>query len=337
MKDKKKAWFSRRLPFPGNASCSIRPPNKLIHRQNRPGNRSRAFLAVPAFFANPVHVTFEFVKNNPHFFNMYFLFVSLLALHPPFLAPGHPEKSSAAAEIVLQDSAVNVRFADGNLETARLQFEDSLVHLYNAMDLSRYGLAFDAFRYGMIGYGTLQQQGRLSNKKLLTIIDFTKPSTEKRFYTLDLSELRVAYYTYVSHGKNSGENNATTFSNVLHSNQSSMGFFATGETYIGGKGFSLKLDGLERGYNDNARERAVVIHEAEYVSEYWIRKYGRLGRSQGCPALPKELSKEIIQTIKNNTLIFAYFNDDTYLQSSPYLNPAPLISSLPASVHNSAE
>jgi len=268
---------------------------------------------------------------------MYFLFACLLALHPPFLTPHHPGKPVYESQAFLQDSAANIRFVDGEPEPARLQFEDSLVHLYNAMNLSDYDLAFDAFRYGMIGYGTLQQQGKLSDKKLLTIIDFTKPSTEKRFYILDLSSLRVTYHTYVSHGKNSGENKATTFSNVLHSNQSSMGFFATAETYIGGKGFSLKLDGLEKGYNDNARERAVVIHEAEYVSESWIKKYGRLGRSQGCPALPKGLSKEIIQTIKNNTLIFAYYNDTAYLQSSQYLNPAPLISSLPASVPSSAE
>ena len=268
---------------------------------------------------------------------MYFLFVCLLALHPPLLTPHQPEKSVSETPGNLRDSTVNLGFVDEKAAPARLQFEDSLVHLYNAMNLSDYDLAFDAFRYGMIGYGTLQQQGKLSDKKLLTIIDFTKPSTQKRFYTLDLSALRVAYHTYVSHGKNSGENKATAFSNVVHSNQSSMGFYATAETYVGGKGFSLKLDGLEKGYNDNARERAVVIHEAEYVSEYWIKKYGRLGRSQGCPALPKELSKEIIQTIKNNTLIFAYYNDDAYLQSSAYLNPAPLIASLRASAPNSAE
>ena len=268
---------------------------------------------------------------------MYFLFVSFLALHTPFLTPYHTGKPIYESQAFHPDSTATIGFVDAKAEPARLQFEDSLVYLYNAMKLSDYDLAFDAFRYGMIGYGTLQQQGRLSDKKLLTIIDFTKPSTEKRFYTLDLAALQVTYHTYVSHGKNSGENKATTFSNVVHSNQSSMGFFATAETYVGGKGFSLKLDGLEKGYNDNARERAVVIHEAEYVSESWIKKYGRLGRSQGCPALPKGLSKEIIQTIKNNTLIFAYYNDATYLQSSPYLNPAPLISSLSVSAHSSAE
>ncbi|WP_228450535.1 murein L,D-transpeptidase catalytic domain family protein [Chryseolinea soli] len=268
---------------------------------------------------------------------MYFLFACLLALHTPFLTPRQPGKSVSESQAIPPDSTIHILFANEEPEAARLQFEDSLMHLYNAMDLSHYGLAFDAFRYGMIGYGTLQQQGRLSDKKMITIIDFTKPSTEKRFYTLDLSALRVVYHTYVSHGKNSGENKATSFSNIVHSNQSSMGFFATAETYVGGKGFSLKLDGLEKGYNDNARERAVVIHEAEYVSEIWIKKYGRLGRSQGCPALPKGLSKEIIQTIKNNTLIFAYYNDTAYLQSSAYLNPAPLISSLSASAPASAE
>jgi hypothetical protein len=114
----------------------------------------------------------------------------------------------------------------------------------------------------------------------------------------------------------------------VHSNQSSIGFYVTAETYIGSKGYSLKLDGTEKGYNDNMRERAVVMHEAEYVSENWIKIYGRLGRSQGCPALPKEISKEVINTIKNRTAIFAYFNDEVYLHASPYLNLETLLNRL---------
>ena len=114
---------------------------------------------------------------------------------------------------------------------------------------------------------------------------------------------------------------AQYFSNVVHSNQSSLGFYITAETYVGSKGFSLKLDGTEVGFNDKMRERAVVIHEADYVSEKWIRSVGRLGRSQGCPALPKELSRKIINTIKDHTAIFAYYTDSEYLASSRYLNP----------------
>ncbi|HEY3405020.1 MAG TPA: murein L,D-transpeptidase catalytic domain family protein [Ohtaekwangia sp.] len=211
-------------------------------------------------------------------------------------------------------------------EAALLHFEDSVVALHQALHLSDYNLPLEVFRYAMIGYNTAFQQGRLNNKKLLTIIDFTQSSRRKRFYTLDLENLKMTYNTYVSHGKNTGEDEAKHFSNIIHSNQSSLGFYLTAETYIGSKGYSLKLDGLEKGFNDNMRARAVVMHEADYVSEYWIKKYGRLGRSQGCPALPVELSKEIIDTIKDHTLIFAYYNNSTYLQNSFYLNIDQLIS-----------
>jgi hypothetical protein len=127
------------------------------------------------------------------------------------------------------------------------------------------------------------------------------------------------FHTHVSHGKNTGEDQAKSFSNAMHSNQSSLGFYVTAETYIGSKGYSLKLDGMEKGYNDMMRERAVVMHNADYVSESWIRKYGRLGRSQGCPALPQEIGKKIIDTVKGGTVIFGYFDDQRYLTTSPYL------------------
>lgn len=208
-----------------------------------------------------------------------------------------------------------------------LLFEDSLHHLYTRFGLENYGLSFEAFRYGMIGYYTLLREGRLKNNRLLTIIDFTKSSAKKRFYTLDLETRTIKFNTYVSHGKNTGEDLAKSFSNKLHSNQSSLGFYVTGETYVGSKGYSLKLDGIESGYNDNLRTRAVVIHDADYVSENWIDKYGRLGRSQGCPALPKEVSREIIDAIKNQTAIFAYYNDQHYLSSSSYLDLTKLLSS----------
>jgi hypothetical protein len=201
----------------------------------------------------------------------------------------------------------------------RFAFDDSVRNLYHSIGLKKYDMSYEVFRYGLIGYYTLRQQGRLSSKNLLSIIDFTKSSCEKRFYTIDLSQLKVIYNTYVSHGKNTGENLAKSFSNTVHSNQSSLGFYITGETYIGSKGYSLKLDGMEAGVNDKLRERAVVMHDADYVSEYWISRYGRLGRSQGCPALPKEISKEIIDTIKNRTAIFAYYDDMNYLHSSTYL------------------
>lgn len=202
----------------------------------------------------------------------------------------------------------------------RFNFEDSIHSLYQAVGLAEIGMNYDVFRYGMIGYYSLQQEGKLSGRKIVSFIDFSQPSTEKRFYTVDLNRKSLTFHSLVSHGKNTGQNEATSFSNIPHSNQSSLGFYLTGETYIGSKGYSMRLDGIDGVYNDKMRERAVVMHDAAYVSEYWVRKYGRLGRSQGCPALPKEISRKVIDTIKNRTLIFAYYNDKNYLASSDHLN-----------------
>lgn len=199
-------------------------------------------------------------------------------------------------------------------------FQDSIQALYNTIGLEKSGLSFDVFKKGIAGYHTLRYEGALGEKPLLTIIDFSQPSTSKRFYTIDLEKQAIWYHTYVAHGRNTGENLAKSFSNKPHSNQSSLGFYVTGETYVGSKGYSLRLDGMEKTFNDNIRQRAVVIHSAEYVSENWIKRYGRLGRSQGCPALPPALNKEIINTIKNKTAIFTYYPDENYLAVSKYLN-----------------
>jgi hypothetical protein len=198
-------------------------------------------------------------------------------------------------------------------------FEDSIQLLYNTIGLKEHGLSYDIFRKGIIGYHTLKSEGSLNDQSLLTIIDFSQPSTSKRFYTIDLAERKLQFHTLVAHGRNTGENLAKYFSNKQHSNQSSLGFYVTGETYVGSKGYSLRLDGKEKNFNDKIRARAVVIHDAEYVSENWINRYGRLGRSQGCPALPKEISRKVINTIKNKTAVFAYYPDKEYLTSSRYL------------------
>jgi hypothetical protein len=209
-----------------------------------------------------------------------------------------------------------------------VNFEDSLKQLYNTIDLQAYGLDYSVFRLGMVGYYSLDLSGSLNEKRIISIIDFSKPSTKKRFYTIDLANGKVLYHTYVAHGKNTGENMATKFSNRQHSNQSSLGFYVTGETYIGSKGYSLRLDGKDPSYNDNIRSRAVVMHDADYVSESWIKRYGRLGRSQGCPALPKEISRKVIDTIKGRTTIFAYYPDESYLSASPNLKLDNLMESL---------
>lgn len=210
----------------------------------------------------------------------------------------------------------------------RTNFDNVVREMYNDMGLNSYHLSYDIFRKAMVGYYHLQGEAALRNEHLITIINFQQPSTEKRFYTIDLKNREVMYNTYVAHGRNTGENLATKFSNIENSNQSSLGFYVTGETYVGSKGYSLRLDGKERSFNDKIRSRAVVIHPADYVTEKWIKLYGRLGRSQGCPALPPAVSKEVINTIKGGTAIFTYYPDEQYLQESEYLKAEDLFEKL---------
>jgi hypothetical protein len=160
----------------------------------------------------------------------------------------------------------------------------------------------------------------LQNKKIITIIDFSQPSVQDRFFVIDLQNKLVLFKTLVAHGKNSGENMAESFSNDSKSLKSCLGFFVTAETYTGKHGYSLRLDGMEPGINDNARTRTIVIHGADYVSTDFANQHGRLGRSWGCPALPINRSKEIIDKISEGSCLFIYGKDPEYLRVSKFLN-----------------
>lgn len=211
------------------------------------------------------------------------------------------------------------------LKKAELNIKD----LYNELNAAQYDLSFTAFRYAYIGYQTMKKQQRLNNKELFSIIDFTKDCNSKRFYTIDLEKMKIVYYTYVAHGKKSGERMATSFSDAVESNKSSIGFYITGNTYNGGNGYSLILHGDEKGYNSNLAKRSVVVHAADYANEDYIARNGRMGRSLGCPALPENIYKQVIETIKEKTMIFAYYNDAKYLKTSKYLNVLKLIEDEP--------
>ncbi|NJW51897.1 murein L,D-transpeptidase catalytic domain family protein [Salinimicrobium oceani] len=176
-----------------------------------------------------------------------------------------------------------------------------------------------SFTYALTGYNKLEGEKKI-NKDLLTIVDFSLASTEKRLWILDMTTSKVLYHTYVSHGQNTGGNMATEFSNTPNSLQSSLGFYVTAETYYGKNGLSLFIDGMESEFNSNARDRYVVIHGADYAKEDSIKRLGRLGRSYGCPAVPTEVSKEIINTIKGGSVLFIYHNSEDYLARSTYLN-----------------
>ena len=207
--------------------------------------------------------------------------------------------------------------------------ELNIKELYNELNAAQYNLSFTAFRYAYIGYQTMKKQHRLNNKELFSIIDFTKDCNSKRFYTIDLEKMKIVYYTYVAHGKKSGERMATSFSDAVESNKSSIGFYITGNTYNGGNGYSLILHGDEKGYNSNLAKRSVVVHAADYANEDYIARNGRMGRSLGCPALPENIYKQVIETIKEKTMIFAYYNDAKYLKTSKYLNVLKLIEDEP--------
>lgn len=163
----------------------------------------------------------------------------------------------------------------------------------------------ESFTKALEGFYALKAKGKIHND-ILTLVDFSLSSNTKRLWVIDLATNTVLYNTLVAHGRNTGEEFAQNFSNVAESYKSSLGFYLTGEIYNGKHGRSLRLDGQERGLNDNARNRAVVMHGADYVSESFIRANHRLGRSQGCPAIPVEMTNEIIEAIKGQSCLFIY-------------------------------
>lgn len=173
-------------------------------------------------------------------------------------------------------------------------------------------------RLSLIAYLNARKHG-IDTKQMLTVIDYSKPSSEKRLWVFDLRRGRTLFNTWVSHGKNSGGLYATSFSNNPGSLKSSIGVFETAEPYIGHNGYSLRLRGLEQGFNSTAYERAVVIHGAAYANPGSMRSYG-IGRSWGCPAVSSSLSTPLINAIKNDSLVVAYYPDRHWLNSSRFLN-----------------
>lgn len=185
--------------------------------------------------------------------------------------------------------------------------EYNVDQIYNEMNLKEI-INYDTFKNALNGFNKIRNR----KNDLITIVDFTKPSTKERFYVLDLKKKSLLFKSVVAHGKNSGGDMATSFSNKNGSHKSSLGFYLTEGTYFGGNGYSLRLDGLEKGINDKAKERAIVVHGADYANPSAIKSLGRLGRSFGCPALPRNISKQVIDTIKNGSVLYIHGNDSNY-------------------------
>lgn len=191
---------------------------------------------------------------------------------------------------------------------------------YTSWDLSAAGLSRAAFDEAIKGYNYLQEKKMLNNTSVLTIVDYSKPSSQKRLYVVDMNEGKILFNTLVAHGRNSGLEYASAFSNNAESHQTSLGFFITMNTYTGGNGYSLKLMGCEKGINDKALQRAIVVHGAAYADENFLHSNGFLGRSYGCPAVPENVSKKIIDTIKNGSCMFLYHPTKKYTAASKILN-----------------
>ena len=196
--------------------------------------------------------------------------------------------------------------------------------LYTLLSLDSLGLSREAFEEAITGYENLQKKGAILNSGILSIIDFSLPSFKKRLFVLDMENGKLLFNTLVAHGRNSGQLLATKFSNRFRSFKSSLGFYLTGETYMGQKGYSLRLLGMEKGINDNAYSRGIVVHGASYVNEDISKVYGRLGRSEGCPAIPSDIHQPLIEMIKNGSCFFIYGNDKKYPRQSRLLRQARL-------------
>lgn len=208
--------------------------------------------------------------------------------------------------------------ATGNERDAALLKESAA--LYDSMRLQDYGLGEKAFQFAWIGYQTLLEQGKLQKQDLITICDFSQSSRNKRLYIISLDSMKVVQNTYVAHGRNSGTEFAQYFSNTPRSHKSSLGFYVTGKTYTGQHGLSLEINGVEKGINDRALARRIVIHGSDYVGEEFLEHNPFTGRSYGCPAVPRSEIDFIIQTIKEGSCLFIYHPSTLYLKQSKILN-----------------
>ena len=179
----------------------------------------------------------------------------------------------------------------------------------------------DVFELALQAAAAAVERGDVTAPSTLTVIDFSRPSPDERMWVYDLRSRKLLFQEVVSHGRGSGVARATAFSNTAESNQSSLGLYRTAETYVGKHGYSLRLDGLDKGFNDNARTRAIVMHAADYVNAATAKANGYLGRSLGCPAIRPAISRELIDTVKGGGLLFAYYPDAAWLAGSAYLNP----------------
>lgn len=218
-----------------------------------------------------------------------------------------------------------VNAGEANLTHTKYQSTDNARKIYEAIDFGdKASMDYNVFEKAYAGYVNLKNEGKLSNyKDILTVCDMSKSSKEYRLWVIDMNASKVLINDYVAHGQGSGDEFATQFSNKMNSHQSSIGFYVTDATYMGSHGLSLRLHGMDKGYNNAAYDRAIVVHGANYVADHFVTGQGRLGRSWGCPAVSEKIAGTLINTIKDGTCLFVYYPEQKYLQTSYWLNKQP--------------
>ncbi|MXS70537.1 hypothetical protein GSF70_04840 [Flavobacteriaceae bacterium W22] len=230
-----------------------------------------------------------------------------------------PEKNVTENKKIIAERTVKT--TPENVSNEKTGNLSSSEELYNSILFDNENkLNFDVFAKAILGFNNLKKAGKLNeDAHLLTVCDFSMSSNKKRLWVIDMNERKVVFNSLVAHGKNTGEEFAEKFSNTESSYQSSLGFYITDTTYEGGNGYSLRLLGMDKGFNDAALQRAVVMHGADYVSEEFAAAHKRIGRSWGCPAVPRALAEPMINTIKGKNVLFIYYPDENYLSSSEWL------------------
>lgn len=236
-----------------------------------------------------------------------FALITIISLPIVMLAKKTSSEPQKAIPLPVESAVVNKALTFSSL-------------LYFNTGLSESGLSFNVLTMAVKGFSKLREKGLAGADSVLTIIDFSKSSREKRLFVIDLKNQNLDIQSVVSHGRNSGQEFAKSFSNKPSSNKSSLGFYITRDTYRGSNGYSLKLQGTETGINDLAMARAIVMHGADYANENIINSKGFLGRSLGCPAVPQTINKKIIDKIKEGNVLFVYYPDANYLKRSELLN-----------------
>lgn len=239
----------------------------------------------------------------------------------PVISAGTDEEVKEPAAVISTAAPVRIpAVASEHVKTAAELFEAEAVGMYKEMKLKKWGLSIKAFEYALKGYRNLVEHGKVMKEEVLSICDFSQSSRRKRFYVIDMETKKVLINTWVAHGRNSGGEYARSFSNSPESHKSSLGFYKTGGTYYGAHGLALKIQGLEKNFNDKADERNIVIHGSEYVGASFLARSPINGRSQGCPALPQQETGRVIQTIKDGSCLFIYHPTKNYIQKSRVLN-----------------